>query len=165
MRLAGHFNLEETAAVVAMAHERGCKVYVGLGGLMPNRLLEELPVYVKAISELGVDGIEFGDPAVLAAVRQEAPRMKLHWNAEMTSTNYATANYWGRKGASRVVLARELNMEEMTEMVPFLKIEAQVQIHGMTNIYHSKRNLVESYMSHQGRPSDGGILGRNEDCS
>lgn len=160
MRLAGHFSLEDTAAVVEMAHGRGCKVYAGLGGLMSNRLLDELPAYVKAIAEIGIDGVEFGDPAVLRAVKQEAPGMKLHWNAEMTSTNYATANYWGRKGAARVVLARELNMDEMTEMVPLLEVEAQVQVHGMTNIYHSKRKLVESYMSHQGRPSNGGSLGK-----
>jgi len=160
MRLAGNFSLEDTAAVVSLAHAKGGKVYAGLGGLMPNRLLDELPAYVKAIAELGVDGIEFGDPAVLMTVKREVPNMKLHWNAEMTSTNYATANYWGSKGASRVVLARELNMEEMTGMVPLLEVEAQVQVHGMTNIYHSKRRLVESYMSHQGRPGDGGSLGK-----
>ncbi|MEK4517624.1 peptidase U32 family protein [Paenibacillus sp. FSL H8-0122] len=160
MRLAGHFTLEDTAAVVKLAHARGGKVYVSINGLIPNTMLEELPAYVKAIGGLGVDGIEFGDPAVLAAVKAEAPGMKLHWNAEMTSTNYATANYWGRKGATRVVLARELNMDEMTEMVPNLEVEAQVQVHGMTNIYHSKRKLVASYMSHQGRPSDGGSLGK-----
>lgn len=160
MRLAGHFTLEDTSAVVKLAHARGGKVYVSINGLIPNTMLEELPAYVKAIGGLGVDGVEFGDPAVLAAVKAEAPGMKLHWNAEMTSTNYATANYWGRKGASRVVLARELNMDEMTEMVPHLEVEAQVQVHGMTNIYHSKRKLVASYMSHQGRPSDGGSLGK-----
>ncbi|MEK3795129.1 peptidase U32 family protein [Paenibacillus sp. FSL R7-0204] len=160
MRLAGHFTLEDTAAVVQLAHARGGKVYVSINGLIPNTMLEELPAYVKAIGGLGVDGVEFGDPAVLAAVKAEAPGMKLHWNAEMTSTNYATANYWGRKGATRVVLARELNMDEMTEMVPNLEVEAQVQVHGMTNIYHSKRKLVASYMSHQGRPSDGGSLGK-----
>lgn len=160
MRLAGHFTLGDTAAAVKLAHERGGKVYASINGLIANSMLEELPAYVKAIGELGVDGVEFGDPAVLAAVKAEAPGMKLHWNAEMTSTNYATANYWGRKGASRVVLARELNMDEMTEMVPHLEIEAQVQVHGMTNIYHSKRKLVASYMSHQGRPSDGGSLGK-----
>jgi putative protease len=160
MRLAGHFSLEDTANVVEMAHARGCKVYAGLGGLMSNRLLDELPAYVKALGEIGVDGVEFGDPAVLTTVKTEAPGLNLHWNAEMTSTNYATANYWGRKGATRVVLARELNMDEMTEMVPLLEVEAQVQVHGMTNIYHSKRKLVESYMSHQGRPSEGGSLGK-----
>lgn len=160
MRLAGHFSLEDTAAAAQLAHARGRKIYAGLGGLMQNRLLDELPAYIKAIAKIGVDAAEFGDPAVLATVRQEAPGFKLHWNAEMTSTNFATSNYWGRKGASRVVLARELNMDEITEMVPKLEVEAQVQVHGMTNIYHSKRKLVESYMAHQGRSVTGGSLGK-----
>ncbi|KAA9005391.1 U32 family peptidase [Paenibacillus spiritus] len=158
MRLSGNFTLEETKEVVRLAHERGAKVYVSMTGLMPNRLLDELPGYVRSIAEMGVDGAEFGDPSVLAAVRAEAPGLRLHWNAEMTSTNYATANYWGRKGAVRAVLARELNMDEITEMVPNLQVEAQVQVHGMTNIYHSKRMLVDSYMNHQGRPH---VKGRN----
>lgn len=51
-------------------------------------------------------------------------------------------------------------MDEITEMVPKLEVEAQVQVHGMTNIYHSKRKLVESYMAHQGRPITGGSLGK-----
>ena len=117
--------------------------------------LKELPEYVQAIGRIGVHAVEFNDPSVLAAIKEHAPDIRLHWNAEMTSTNYATANYWGTKGASRVVLARELNMDEITEMVPFLKVEAQVQVHGMTNIYHSKRSLVQSYLAHQGRPVEG----------
>lgn len=160
MRLAGHFSAQDTAEVTKLAHARGAKVYVSLAGLMPNHLLGELPAYIQAIAEAGVDGAEFGDPAVLAAVKATAPGLKLHWNAEMTSTNYATANYWGRRGASRVVLARELNMEEITGMIPHLEVEAQVQVHGMTNIYHSKRKLVDSYMQHQGRPPEGGSLGK-----
>ncbi|MFP4978979.1 peptidase U32 family protein [Paenibacillus sp. CN-4] len=160
MRLAGHFSLEETAEAVRMAHARGAKVYAGLGAIMSNKLLAELPDYIRAIAEAGIDGAEFGDPAVLAAVKRSAPDLRLHWNAEMTSTNYATANYWGRKGAKRAVLARELNMEEITGMMPLLEVEAQVQVHGMTHIYHSKRRLVQSYMTHQGRPVDGGSLGK-----
>ncbi|KAF6614182.1 U32 family peptidase, partial [Paenibacillus sp. EKM208P] len=81
----------------------------------------------------------------------------LFWNGEMISTNFATANYWGEKGASRVILARELSMDEITEMIPKLNIEAQVQVHGMTNIYHSKRKLVQSYMLHQGRNVEGDL--------
>ncbi|MBY9080568.1 U32 family peptidase [Paenibacillus sp. HN-1] len=160
MRLAGHFSLEDTAKAVELAHARGRQIYTSLAGLMPNELLDELPGYVKALAELGVDGAEFGDPSVLTVARREAPGLKLHWNAEMTSTNFATANYWGRKGASRVCLARELNMDEITDMIPKLDVEAQVQVHGMTNIYHSKRNLVESYMKHQDRPVGDGNLGR-----
>ncbi|WP_128103251.1 peptidase U32 family protein [Paenibacillus sp. DCT19] len=157
MRLPGSFTIEETAEVVELATKHQARVYVSMTNLMSNDLLKELPEYVQALGKIGVHGVEFNDPSVLGAIREYASHIQLHWNAEMTSTNYATANYWGTKGASRVVLARELNMDELTEMVPFLKVEAQVQVHGMTNIYHSKRSLVQSYMSHQGRLVEGNL--------
>lgn len=154
MRLPGDMTIRDIAEAVQVAREYGAKIYVSLNNLMTNAMLGDLPDYVKQVAECGVDAVEFGDPSVLQTVRRVAPQLMLHWNAEMTSTNYATANYWGTKGASRVVLARELNMDEITAMPPSLNIEAEVQVHGMTNIYHSKRRLVQSYMMHQGRPVD-----------
>lgn len=162
MRLPGSFTPEEIAEAVKLAHARNAKVYVSVTNIISNELLEELPLYLQRLEQSGVDGVQFGDPAVLQAVRSMNLNLKLHWNAEMTSTNYATANYWGSKGASRVVLARELNMDEITEMQPKLKLDSEVQIHGMTNIYHSKRRLVNSYLTHQGRApeQDGADLGK-----
>ncbi|CAM2848059.1 peptidase U32 family protein [Paenibacillus sediminis] len=161
MRLPGNFTPAQIAEAVKIAHDRKVKIYVSLNNLFHNEQLELIPDYVKQLAAAGVDGVEFGDPSVLTAVKEHAPQLKLHWNAEMLSTNYATANYWGSKGASRVVLARELSMDEITEMMPKLEIEAQVQVHGMTNIYHSKRRLVQSYMAHQGRPVQGVDLGKD----
>ncbi|ANY72328.1 peptidase U32 family protein [Paenibacillus ihbetae] len=160
MRLPGSMTLEEIREAAGLTHSRGCSIYVCVNNLMTNELLNDLPDYIRALGEIGIDAVEFNDPSVLTAVKEHAPNVKLHWNAEMTATNYATANYWGSKGASRVILARELNMDEVTEMKPRLEIEAQVQIHGMTNIYHSKRRLVKSYMAHQGRPVEDGNLGK-----
>lgn len=159
MRLSGEFKVEYIAQAVDYAHEHGKRIYVAVNNLMTNDVLEDLPDYMKQIAKLQVDGIEFGDPAIVALAREYAPEIALHWNAEMTSTNATTANYWGRKGATRAVLARELNMDEITGMIDTLEVEAQVQVHGMTNIYHSKRRLVGSYMQHQGRPVDGDDLG------
>lgn len=160
MRLSGDFSMDDIREVVQLGHARNVRIVVSAHNLMTNDLLSLLPDYVTALGEAGVDAVEFNDPSVLLAVKTYAPHVKLHWNAEMTSTNYATANYWGRKGASRVVWARELNMDEITSMKDELQIESQVQVHGMTNIYHSKRHLVESYMSHQGRPVLDGNLSK-----
>ncbi|MBW4839250.1 MAG: U32 family peptidase, partial [Paenibacillaceae bacterium] len=113
MRLPGDMTTRDIAEAVQVALEYRAKIYVSLNNLMTNSMLEGLSDYVKQLAECGVDAIEFGDPSVLQTVHKLAPQLKLHWNAEMTSTNYATANYWGAKGASRVVLARELNMDEI----------------------------------------------------
>ncbi|MBU5674384.1 peptidase U32 family protein [Paenibacillus brevis] len=158
MRLPGDFSIEDIREAVAYGRQHNAKIYVSISKLFHNEQLEELKTYILHLADAGVDGIQFGDPAVLRLVKEIAPQLPLHWNAEMTSTNYSTANYWGDRGASRVVLARELNMDEITEMKPSLRIESEVQVHGMTNIYHSKRRLVKSYMTHQGRPVSGSDL-------
>lgn len=153
-RLAGQFNLEMIEQAVKLAHQKGAKLYVSMNNLIDNATVNELPSYISSINSFGVDAIVYGDPAVLMAAREHAPAMKLHWNAEMTSTNYATADYWARRGATRYVLARELNMEQIIEIKQNSKLEIQVQVHGMTAIYHSKRSLVQSYAEHHRQQSD-----------
>ncbi|MBW7452922.1 peptidase U32 family protein [Paenibacillus sepulcri] len=156
LRLPGEFNAAAMADAVRIAHPKGVAVYAALNNVMDNATVETLPDYIQALSAAGVDGIVFGDPAVLMAARMAAPHLKLHWNAEMTSTNYETANYWGRRGAVRVVLARELNMEQVLEAKAHTKLQVQVQVHGLTNIYHSKRPLVQNYLDHQGQSVNAG---------
>ncbi|MCU6791499.1 U32 family peptidase [Paenibacillus sp. WQ 127069] len=152
MRLSGEVMLDELSNLIPWCHERGAKVYVMVNKIIDNEMLAQLPDYLQRVQQLQADAVVFGDPAVLIAMRQAAPGLPLHWNAEMTSTNYETANYWGSKGSKRVVLARELNMDETLEIKSKLPhMEVQVQVHGITNIYHSKRSLVTNYEDHQGR--------------
>ncbi|GBF73856.1 hypothetical protein PA598K_02179 [Paenibacillus sp. 598K] len=149
MRLPGDFTPSQIAEAAALAAPRGVRIYVSINNLIENEALAELPGYIDAVAEAGAHAIVFGDPAVLTAVRAAHPGLALHWNAEMTSTNYATANFWGRRGATRVVLARELNMEQILEAKQHTDMQVEVQVHGMTNIYHSKRYLLQSYGDHQ----------------
>ncbi|MFD0698873.1 peptidase U32 family protein [Paenibacillus sp. GCM10027628] len=151
LRLPGEVKPDELQAAVLWAHERNAKVYVAVNNIFDNESLDGLSSYLTQLQQFGVDAVIFGDPAVLMAARNLAVPLKLHWNAEMTSTNYATANYWGQQGASRVVLARELNMEQVLEFKKHTELEVEVQVHGITNIYHSKRELVKNYMEHQGK--------------
>ncbi|SFK68464.1 putative protease [Paenibacillus sp. 1_12] len=151
MRLSGEVMLDELSDLIPWCHERGARVYVMVNKIIDNELLPQLPDYLARVQQLQADAVVFGDPAVLIAVRQAAQGLSLHWNAEMTSTNYETANYWGSKGSKRVVLARELNLDETLEIKSKLpNMEVQVQVHGITNIYHSKRSLVTNYENHQG---------------
>ncbi|MBD3917828.1 U32 family peptidase [Paenibacillus sp. PR3] len=147
-RVPGDFTHEQMAEAVSIAKQanRDVRIYVAMNNIVDNKMVEELPAYVTELERIGVDAVAFGDPAILMAVRANAPKLKLHWNAEMTSTNHDTANFWGRRGATRFVCARELNMEQIAGMKARTDLEVQVQVHGMTNIYHSKRSLVQSYM-------------------
>ncbi|MED5020542.1 U32 family peptidase [Paenibacillus chibensis] len=158
LRMPGSLTEAEIREAVRMGQARNAKVIVSMTNVMTNDMLRLLPDYILFLKDAGVYAVEYSDPSVLAAVKTYAPSIRLHWNAEMMSTNYATANYWGRKGAVRVAAAKELSMDEILDLKRNLEIEAQIQVHGMTNIYHSKRKLVQSYMMHQGRPVHGGSL-------
>ncbi|NOU73300.1 U32 family peptidase [Paenibacillus sp. LMG 31458] len=150
MRLPGEVKLDEMQEAVSWAHEQKAKVYVAVNNIFDNNALEGLYDYLAKLQEYGVDAIIFGDPAVLMNARSLPKPLALHWNAEMTSTNYATANYWAKQGATCVVLARELNMEQVLAFKEHAELAVEVQVHGITNIYHSKRELVKNYIEHQG---------------
>lgn len=151
LRLPGNMVVKDLEQAVPWAHEHGAKIYGVVNHLFDNERANMLDAYLIRLHELKVDGVVFGDPAVIMAIQENNLNLPLHWNTEMTTTNYETANYWGKQGAVRAVLARELNLEEVLEFKKHAKVEVQVQVHGMTNIYHSKRDLLHVYASHQGK--------------
>ncbi|MDH2888654.1 MULTISPECIES: peptidase U32 family protein [Bacillus cereus group] len=151
LRLAGEFSREDVKQAVNIAHEHDMKVYVAMNAVFHNEKVEALKDYVSFLRDVQVDAIVFGDPAVLMTAREVAPNMPLHWNTETTATNWFSCNYWGRKGAKRAVLARELSLDEIIELKEHAEVEVEVQIHGMTCMFQSKRSLVGNYFEYQGR--------------
>ncbi|MGE6895039.1 peptidase U32 family protein [Priestia flexa] len=151
LRLAGDFKREDIVEAVNIAHAHHTKVYVAMNALFHNDTVAELDEYILFLQEAGVDAIVFGDPAVLMAARAVAPKMKLHWNTETTATNWYTCNYWGRKGAKRAVLARELSMDSIIDIKDNAEVEVEVQVHGMTCMFQSKRSLLGNYFEYQGK--------------
>lgn len=151
LRLAGEFNREDVKNAIDLAHAAGKKVYVSMNAIFHNDKVDELEDYVNFLNEVGADRIIFGDPAVLMAVRAVAPEMPLHWNTEMTVTNWNTCNYWGKRGAVRAVAAREISLDEIIEMKENAEVEIEVQVHGMTCMFQSKRTLLGNYFEYQGK--------------
>ncbi|MCS0786620.1 peptidase U32 family protein [Cytobacillus pseudoceanisediminis] len=151
LRLAGEFTREDVQKTVEISRKHGKKVYVAMNALFHNDKVPELEGYISFLKEINADAIIFGDPAVLMAARSAAPDMKLHWNTETTATNWYTCNYWGRKGAKRAVLAREINMDAIIEIKENAEVEIEVQVHGMTAMFQSKRSLLGNYYEYQGK--------------
>jgi U32 family peptidase len=150
LRLAGEFNRSDIQKAIVMAHGNDKKVYVAMNAIFHNDKVDELSDYLKFLKEQNVDAVIFGDPAVLMAAREVAPELKLHWNTETTATNWFTCNYWGKRGAKRAVLAREINMDAIIEMKENAEVEIEVQVHGMTAMFQSKRSLLGNYFEYQG---------------
>jgi len=151
LRLAGEFNRENVRKAIELAHNKGKRVYVAMNAIFHNEKINELGDYIQFVKEAKADAIIFGDPAVLMTAKEVAPEMKLHWNTETTGTNWFTCNYWGSKGAKRSVLAREINMESIVEIKEKAEVEIEVQVHGMSCMFQSKRSLLGNYYEYQGK--------------
>jgi U32 family peptidase len=151
LRLAGEFSRAEVKEAIELAHSQGKKVYVAVNAIFHNDKVAELDDYIKFVAEANADAIIFGDPAVLMAAREVAPNLKLHWSTETTGTNWYTCNYWGKKGSKRAVLAREINMDAIVETKENAEVEIEVQVHGMSCMFQSKRSLLGNYYEYQGK--------------
>lgn len=162
-RLPGDIPEGMLKEAVQTAHSSGMKAYLVANRILDNAGVDALPSYLVKAAEAGVDAVVFGDPALLSAAKEAGVQhLPLHWNPEMTATNYQTANYWADRGAVRAVLARELNMEQVLEFKKHCKADVQVQVHGLTNIFHSKRRMVKSYMEHRGEQAVQGAFGMDK---
>ena len=150
LRLAGEFTVQQVKEATELVHASNKKVYVAVNALFHNDRLDALDEYLKEMQKIGVDAIIFGDPAVLVAVRELGITIPLHWNPETTATNWFQANYWAERGAKRAVLARELSLDEIVEIKENSKSEIEVQVHGMTCMFQSKRKLLGNYFLYRG---------------
>ncbi|MBS7344478.1 MAG: U32 family peptidase [Caryophanon sp.] len=145
LRLAGDFTVDDVREATALIHAAGKKVYVAVNAIFHNDRLDALDVYLQQMQQIGVDALLFGDPAVVVAVRELGITIPLHWSPETIATNWFQANYWGERGATRAVLARELSLEEVLECKEHANVEIEVQVHGMTCMFQSKRSLLGNY--------------------
>lgn len=154
LRLAGEFNRKDVEKAIKIAHDNGKKVYVAMNAIFHNEKVDELSDYLQFLKEQNADAVIFGDPAVLMAAREVAAELPLHWNTETTATNWYTCNYWGKRGAKRAVLAREINMDAIIEIKENAEVEIEVQVHGMTAMFQSKRSLLGHYFEYQGKETE-----------
>ncbi|WP_042478119.1 peptidase U32 family protein [Bacillus ndiopicus] len=145
LRLAGEFTVAEVEEATKIIHAAGKKVYVAVNAIFHNDRIEALEAYLQEMQRIGVDAILFGDPAVVMAVRELNIALPLHWSPETIATNWFQVNYWGERGAKRAVLARELSVDEVIEIKEHTEHEIEVQVHGMTCMFQSKRKLLGNY--------------------
>ena len=137
---AGNFDLEEIEEGVNFAHEKGVKVYVTVNIFPHNEDLEGLPEYVKALEKIGVDAIICSDPGVIKIIKETAPSIPLHISTQANTVNWASAQFWYEQGAERIILARELSLEDVKEIRRRVPVELETFIHG-GNVYLLFRSL------------------------
>ena len=157
MRAAsGNFSDEELEDAVAFCHERGVRVYVTVNVMPRSDEYKELVPYIKFIEKTGADAVIVSDPGVLFAVRESSPDLEIHISTQASAVSDMACLAWYRLGARRVVLARELSLDDIRRIrrgVPD-DLELEVFIHGSMCVGYSGRCLLSNYFT--GRDSNHG---------
>lgn len=147
---AKNFTLEEMAEGVAFAHEHGVKVYVTANILAHNYDLAGAEKYFKELDELvHPDALIISDPGLFMIARRVVPNIDIHISTQANNTNYGTYNFWAEQGATRVVTARELSLNEIKQIRENIpeKMEIETFVHGAMCISYSGRCLLSSFMT------------------
>lgn len=145
---ADNFSLEELAEAVEYAHERGVKVYLTLNTMPREYEYPALREYLSGLSNINIDAMIIADIGVLALVREMLPEMEIHISTQANATSAAACLGWYKLGAKRVVLARELTLDEIRAIrlgVPD-DLELECFIHGSMCISYSGRCLLSGHM-------------------
>ncbi|MCX7884253.1 MAG: U32 family peptidase [Caloramator sp.] len=155
--MADNFDRKTMVEALKFAHDRGVKVYVTLNIFPHNDDLKGIPDYVKHLSDIGVDAVIISDLGVFSIVKEVAPELEIHISTQANNVNYKTAEFWYNLGAKRVVLAREMSLNEIKEIrekVP-KDLELESFVHGAMCISYSGRCLLSNYMT--GRDANRGM--------
>ena len=153
---AGNFSDEELPRAVEFAHRRGVKVHATVNTMPRSGEVDRLPEHLEKLNDAGVDALILADLGAFTLAGKYAPRCQRHISTQQSIANYACAQAWFDLGAQRVVLARELGMDEIREIRrrvdPALEIETFC--HGAMCVSYSGRCLLSNYMT--GRDSNRG---------
>ena len=153
---AGNFTPEELPKAVALAHSHGVSVHVTVNTMPRNNEVISLPAYLEQLQDAGVDALILADMGAFTLAGKYAPSCARHISTQQSIANYECAKAWYELGAKRVVLARELNLEEIRTIREKTPKELEIETfgHGAMCVSYSGRCLLSNYMT--GRDSNRG---------
>lgn len=146
---AGNFSREELKTAVDLCHSHGVKVHVTCNTMPRNDELSQLPEYLEYLQAIDADALIVGDAGVLALAKKYAPGLKIHMSTQIGVTNHAAARFWYDQGASRVILARELTLDEVAGICAKRPqgLEVEAFVHGAMCVSFSGRCVLSNYMA------------------
>ena len=153
---AENFTTDELREGIKYAHARNKKVYITANILPHNKDIDEFKTYIKKVADMGADAAIISDLGLFDIARSVAPDLDIHISTQANNVNYASANAWYKMGAKRIIVARELSIEEIKEIRQNIPddLELECFVHGAMCISYSGRCLLSNYMT--GRDSNQG---------
>lgn len=143
---ASNFSIEELEKLVRIAHIKGVVIYVAVNIVISDQELDALETYIRELDRIGVDGIIVQDVAALCVAKRVSKHLEIHASTQMTASNLATVEYLYRLGMNRVVLSRELSLEEIRYITQHTRAEIEVFVHGALCVSYSGQCLMSSFI-------------------
>ena len=146
---AGNLTADEMREGTEYAHSRGVRCHLALNVYAHNEDIEPLRTYLDDVKDIPVDAYIVSDPAVMQILREVIPDAEMHLSTQANMTNYVTANYWRSQDVKRLVLARELCLDEIREIRDNLPDDTELEafVHGAMCISYSGRCLLSNFMT------------------
>jgi putative protease len=144
---AGNFGPGELERAVQYAHGHGAKAYVTVNIFPHNRDLKEIEEHTELLEEIRPDAVVLSDPGVFSMLKRKAPDIEIHISTQANITNSASALFWEGRGAKRLVLSRELSLDEIREIRAKTAVELEVFVHGSLCISYSGRCYMSSFLA------------------
>ncbi len=146
---AGNFDYDEMREAVEFAHAHNARVHVAANMVTHEGDEEGAGEFFKTLRDIGVDAVIISDMALMEICATEAPGLPIHLSTQASASNYETLNFWKEEGLERVVLAREVSMQEIQEMQDKVDVEIEAFIHGAMCISYSGRCVLSNHMVHR----------------
>ena len=145
---AKNFSREDMAEGIKYAHEKGKKVFVTANITAHDKDLEGVREYFKELKEIKPDAIIISDPGVFMLAKEITPEIDIHISTQANNVNYADFNFWYGLGATRVVSARELSLDEIAEIRNHIPADREIEtfVHGAMCMSYSGRCLLSNFM-------------------
>ena len=143
-----NFDFEQLNEAVKLAHSKNKKVYLTCNTLPRNNEIPQFEEFIKSVAKCDIDAVIVADLGLMSLIKKYTPDMEIHMSTQTGIVNYQTANVLYNMGAKRVVLARELSLEEIAEIRAKspADMEIEVFVHGAMCVSFSGRCLLSSYL-------------------
>lgn len=146
---AGNLSIEEIREAMDFIHEHNAKGYMTINIYPHNDDIPPLKAYLEKIKDIPIDAFLVSDPGVMTIVKSIIPDTEIHISTQANTTNYMTAAFWVQQmGATRIVAAREMSLEELKEMKKVLPPDTEIEafVHGAMCMSYSGRCLLSNFM-------------------
>ncbi|MCX8027543.1 MAG: U32 family peptidase [Thermodesulfovibrionales bacterium] len=146
---AENFDVNELKKAVEYVHNKNKKVYVTVNIFPHNKDIGEIREYVEVLKDISPDGVIVSDIGCFNLFKKNAPHIPIHISTQANITNSLSAQFWQDIGAKRLILSRELTIDEIKEIRDAVSIELEVFVHGSICISYSGRCYISSFLAYR----------------